>query len=339
MSEISSYNAAQTEALNFFHRYLDVLFEQRDLEGVLSLLDEAMTGFGTGAGEVGQNREQSIALYRHDITHAPNPIYYQINQQQLVSLVDHQAYQFSAVLRLETEILAQQLVFNHLRITLIGVKKNGQWSLVHLHASFPTSEHCDDEPYPVKELEERNAWLEKRVKEKTHALEDALVQLKKVAETDKLTGLYNRHYTDRLLAFCIEQAEGFAQTFSVLLIDVDLFKRVNDQYGHLIGDKLLMQVSERLQMHLRKDDSIGRWGGEEFLIICPQLNAQDASLLAERICCQIASKPFDRVGQQTLSIGVTSYRVGDDFDHLISRADSALYQAKKQGRNCAVTQV
>ncbi|MCD8486750.1 MAG: nuclear transport factor 2 family protein [Desertifilum sp.] len=125
-----------------------------------------MTGFGTGAGEVGVNREQSIALYQQDIANAPNPIHYQIQQQHLLCLVADQAYQFNAILRLETEILQQQLVFNQLRVTLVAVQQQTQWRVTHLHASFPTDAHCEDESYPIKELEERNAWLEKRIKEK-----------------------------------------------------------------------------------------------------------------------------------------------------------------------------
>lgn len=335
-TSITSINV-DNKALTFFHQYLDLLFEQRNLTGIAEILHEQMTGFGTGAGEVAGNRDQSLALYQQDIHNAPNPIHYQIHQQQLLCLVAEQAYQYSAILRLETEILQQQLVFNQLRVTLVAVQQQGQWRVTHLHASFPTDTHCDDESYPVKELEERNTWLEKRIKEKTHALEDALVKIKKVAEADKLTGLYNRHNTDQLLKTCIEQARQLTQSFSIIFIDADHFKQVNDQFGHLAGDKLLVSLSQRLQALLRKDDSIGRWGGEEFLIICPQAELFEATELAERICRTIAQTEFDIIGQQTLSMGVTQFHPDDNFDTLMARADQALYQAKKQGRNQVVT--
>ncbi len=328
---------SESAALAFFHHYLELLFAQRNLAGIADMLHEQMTGFGTGAGEVAINRQQSITLYQQDMASAPNPIHFHIQQQQLLCLAPEQAYQFSAILRLETEILQQQLVFNQLRITLVAIKQHGQWQLTHLHASFPTDAHCEDESYPIKELEERNAWLEKGIKEKTHALENALAEIKQVAETDKLTGLHNRHNTDKLLQSCIEQAQQLQQHFSIILIDADHFKRVNDQFGHLAGDKLLIRLSQHLQTLLRKDDSIGRWGGEEFLIICPQVDVFEATKLAERICQTIAQTEFDAIGQQTLSLGVTQYQIGDDFDRLIARADQALYQAKHQGRNRVIT--
>ena len=334
---MSPLHESQSVILAFFHHYLELLFAQRNLAGIADILHEQMSGFGTGAGEVAINREQSIALYQQDMASAPNTIHYQIQQQQLLCLAPDQAYQFHAILRLEIEILQQQLVFNQLRITLVAVKQHGQWQLTHLHASFPTDAHCEDESYPIKELEERNTWLEKRIKEKTHALEDALAKIKQIAETDKLTGLYNRHNTDKLIQSCIEQAQQLQQHFSIILIDADHFKRVNDQFGHLAGDKLLVSLGQQLQALLRKDDHIGRWGGEEFLIICPHIAAFEATKLAERICQTIEQTEFDAIGQQTLSIGVTQYQVGDDFDHLIARADHALYQAKNQGRNRVIT--
>ncbi|WP_044411788.1 diguanylate cyclase [Thiomicrospira microaerophila] len=323
-------------AFQFFHYYLDTLFLARNLKELKAILHDDLVGFGTGAGEVSFDIKTSLRLYQQDLSNAPNPIQYQIKKSKIQCLVEEKAYLFLGVLSLKTEILNQSLTFNHLRLSITATCIHNKWSVRHVHASFPTSEHCADEAYPIKELEERNSWLERSIAAKTCELEYALADIKKLAETDKLTGLFNRHNTDKLINSYINQAQLTNQPFSILMIDADHFKRVNDKYGHIAGDKLLVQLSQRVQQQLRKNDTIGRWGGEEFLIICPDIGGAQANKMAERICTQIATSVFEVNAQQTVSIGVTQYQPGDTLDSLISRADNALYLAKKQGRNQAV---
>lgn len=158
-------------------------------------------------------------------------------------------------------------------------------------------------------------------------------QLLRASQTDRLTGLYNRAALDELLAKEIERSDRYGRTMSVVLIDLDHFKRVNDQLGHLAGDRVLIAFADVLRNTIRNYDSAGRWGGEEFLILCPETNADQARVVAERICAATRIHPFETGWRHTVSIGFAELRPRDDSDALLLRADDALYQAKNSGRD------
>lgn len=158
-------------------------------------------------------------------------------------------------------------------------------------------------------------------------------KLKRLAVTDKLTGLYNRIKLDEVLDSEIVRHVRFDGYFGIILLDIDHFKAVNDSYGHPIGDEVLISISHLLLSHIRKTDILGRWGGEEFLIICPGTDCKGAELLAEKLRYKIESYDFSQVPSCTASFGVSSIRENDDLKQLLSRADEALYAAKKSGRN------
>jgi diguanylate cyclase (GGDEF)-like protein len=128
--------------------------------------------------------------------------------------------------------------------------------------------------------------------------------------------------------------------FSVLLIDLDFFKKINDNYGHQVGDEALIHASQCFKQVLREIDWLSRYGGEEFLVLLPETNLHGATLVAERIQKILATKPFTGTTDfpLTASIGVASYHPGDNIDQLIATADKALYQAKAQGRNQICTE-
>lgn len=159
-----------------------------------------------------------------------------------------------------------------------------------------------------------------------------------LALTDELTGLYNRRYVfahlNELLA---RMPEGGNQT-AVMLFDIDHFKLVNDQHGHLAGDEVLRELSSRALRHVRSVDLVGRLGGEEFIVVMPETNLGGAAIVAERLRAAVADEMFMLDGQSTLpvtiSIGVavTGERT-DELDDLLKRADDALYAAKNAGRN------
>lgn len=158
-------------------------------------------------------------------------------------------------------------------------------------------------------------------------------QLLRASQTDRLTGLYNRAALDELLAKELERSERYGRTLSVVLIDLDQFKRVNDELGHLVGDRVLIAFADVLRATLRNYDTAGRWGGEEFLILCPETNAEQARVVAERICAATRVRPFETGWRQTVSIGFAELRPRDSIDALLRRADEALYQAKNSGRD------
>lgn len=163
---------------------------------------------------------------------------------------------------------------------------------------------------------------------------DALDQLSK---TDKLTALNNRLFLDAELKQRIiranESLRSSDRTFSLLLLDIDHFKQVNDTYGHLMGDEVLVQFAALLKSILRPIDVIGRWGGEEFLIIIADSNFCIGMSVAEKIRSAVASHTFSMARQLTCSIGVSSFQLSDSSHSLISRVDRALYLAKNHGRN------
>ena len=161
-------------------------------------------------------------------------------------------------------------------------------------------------------------------------------ELEKISITDALTSCYNRRKLDLLLATELERFIRYQQIFAVILIDVDHFKQVNDTFGHQSGDEVLVQLAASMSTHIRKVDHLGRWGGEEFLVVCPGTQAKEAGLLAEKIRCLIESETFSITHPITISLGVAQCQQGEEINQLITRADEALYQAKHEGRNRTV---
>ena len=157
--------------------------------------------------------------------------------------------------------------------------------------------------------------------------------IKELSEHDALTGLSNRLKLDRVITYQIEQSLRSIGTFSIILLDIDFFKRVNDTYGHLIGDRVLIELANILTSRGRTTDTIGRWGGEEFLIISPQTTPNGALTFAENLREAIETYPFSEVGDLTCSCGVATYQPKENYQTLLKRADTALYQAKALGRN------
>ena len=161
-------------------------------------------------------------------------------------------------------------------------------------------------------------------------------RLEVISVTDKLTGVFNRRKLDEILHLEIEKAKRYENTLSLIIIDIDHFKRVNDTYGHQTGDSVLRSASQILQTNIRKIDFLGRFGGEEFLIICPETGKEGAMSLAEDMRKRIEEYEFPTVKHITISLGVATYSGNDDEESLIKRCDAALYQAKGEGRNQAI---
>ncbi len=184
------------------------------------------------------------------------------------------------------------------------------------------------------ELLSINEELENIVNERTQELREKNRELELLAITDRLTGICNRLKLDEVFEQELKRSERYLLDFGIILLDIDLFKIVNDTHGHQIGDTVLVEVAHILVDNLRKVDVPGRWGGEEFLIICPETGTQSVMLIADKLRTAIYSFAFTVVNHITASFGVTSYRKGDDVKTMMSRADAALYRAKESGRNC-----
>lgn len=167
-------------------------------------------------------------------------------------------------------------------------------------------------------------------------LEKRSQEFERLANTDLLTGLYNRlYFNDQLSAQLRKKLPD--DSYSILMFDLDHFKMVNDRFGHQVGDTVLKRFSEIIGENIRGSDVFARWGGEEFLLLVPEMNASVASGFANKLCQMIETADFPSLGEtMTVSIGYTSNKLDDTMENMIERADRALYQAKKNGRNQVV---
>ena len=157
--------------------------------------------------------------------------------------------------------------------------------------------------------------------------------IEKLSNKDKLTNVYNRAKLDLLLEKEVHRFKRYKTDLSIVMLDIDHFKHINDTYGHLMGDKVLIEIAKLLKEQTRSTDYIGRWGGEEFLIICANSNIEQASKVAYKLKKKIEDFNFDIDKTITASFGVTQYKKGDSIDDMLQRADNALYLCKKTGRN------
>ena len=243
------------------------------------------------------------------------------NELHALQDIEHLSYELlpvldKAVTIFETESIRQtQLLLEREVFILIGTLLT-----LFLEALFIVIPAIN---YANQHEDELNALVKKRTEE-----------LERLSVTDALTQLYNRRKTDETLAQEIERAHRYKNSFSVILLDIDKFKDVNDTYGHQTGDAVLIQISKLLSVNVRKIDTLGRWGGEEFFIINTETNPDKAVEFSEKIRSIIAAYNFDKVGKVTCSFGVTHYIHGDTQDTILARCDEALYTAKNSGRNC-----
>jgi diguanylate cyclase (GGDEF)-like protein len=157
--------------------------------------------------------------------------------------------------------------------------------------------------------------------------------MSRLALTDTVTNLPNRRHLELLLARETERARRFLRPFSVILLDLDGFKEVNDTHGHEAGDEALRHVGLAIKEHLRPSDEVGRWGGDEFLVLAPELNIEKARQMAERLRAMVQVEPMEGIDKVTASFGVAFYEPQESVEALLRRADAALYRAKSSGRN------
>ncbi len=165
-------------------------------------------------------------------------------------------------------------------------------------------------------------------------LQEVNKKLTKMSQNDQLTGLPNRYYLHEAFENALQTYRRYKHQFAVIILDIDYFKKVNDTHGHVVGDEVIKKIADMLSDNLRDTDIVGRWGGEEFLIVCPETNNAGAKAVAEHMRELIADADFGlNSGNVTASFGVTEYNENEQVDECIKRADMALYRAKELGRN------
>lgn len=175
-------------------------------------------------------------------------------------------------------------------------------------------------------------------------LQETLKEMEKLSVTDDLTGLYNRRHALNIAGNEVSRSKRYSSPLGLIMLDVDRFKEINDKYGHLVGDDVLITVADVLKENIRTPDTVARYGGDEFIIILPQTENDQAKSIAERLRNKVSEKYFvTGKGNQirlTISIGVTQLRDDSDtLEDLIRRADSALYSSKKSGRDAVMIEL
>ena len=179
------------------------------------------------------------------------------------------------------------------------------------------------------QLEYTVAELQMEISERKLAIEE----LEQLAETDPLTSLINRRKFHELLNYEVERNQRYRSGLSLIMCDIDHFKNINDQYGHDAGDEALITFSKKVSENIREVDIFSRWGGEEFMILMPNANLENARSVAEKLRKVIELTDVDDIDSFTASFGVTHYEENDTAESFLKRVDDALYRAKENGRN------
>lgn len=195
---------------------------------------------------------------------------------------------------------------------------------------------------PFSRRDEQTLWLELTIAAPTEdegrltLMAEDITDKRRIEElsiTDPLTGAFNRNKLTQVFEVELARAERYGHALSVVMMDIDFFKRINDTFGHQVGDQVLITSVLAMKGELRKTDILGRWGGEEFLVICPETETNGARLLAEKLRGKLESLVHPVAGKVTASLGVTSLKSGENEDQMVARCDQALYEAKHNGRN------
>ena len=160
-----------------------------------------------------------------------------------------------------------------------------------------------------------------------------MVQISALATYDPLTRLYNRSSLTNRIEDEMARVKRTKDTFTIIYLDVDNFKSMNDRFGHETGDRVLQKLSELLVENVRRNDAVGRWGGEEFLVCLPHTDHDEGMIVAEKLRQAVATEDFEIGESVTCSFGLTVYEEGETIDTLIARADEHLYHAKAEGKN------
>ncbi|EKO3405954.1 GGDEF domain-containing protein [Vibrio fluvialis] len=325
LSRIESY--AQKSAA--FESHLEQLFESQTLN------DEQRSAMEQMAAEL-ESAENAIIQQLNTIT--TNDVYYTEKHEKEFLFV-------SSLLGISAVVLGFLLTVYIVQIILQRIKRI-QGDIKTLNASLDQGDSLSQETVSKITTKDELAELEHDIKAVMSRLakeitcrEQVEKQLLALATQDKLTGAYNRHKWEEQINMQLNLAQRGGYPFGLILLDVDYFKRVNDQFGHQVGDQLLKRMVSELQQRIRSTDMLFRLGGEEFAILLPMQDIESACKLAESLRSQMELLQVDNLPAFTISIGVTSYHDMDSEASIFRRADMALYRAKAQGRNQVVQQL
>ena len=188
----------------------------------------------------------------------------------------------------------------------------------------------------IQEIDDEDSKLAQKIKEIESTVNENRKKLKTAATIDPLTGIYNRGYFDKFIKNEILRDARYGHKFSLLIADIDFFKKINDKFGHQQGDKILKWISTQLKFMIRQTDVVARYGGEEFVVVLVETGIDEAKKVAEKIREKISvASQFELIQPITISIGVAGFPDNGSTDKdVLQAADMALYQSKQNGRNC-----
>lgn len=184
-----------------------------------------------------------------------------------------------------------------------------------------------------KKISALDPRFRKKIEELFSTMIESVSMLYEAATRDEKTGLYNSRFFENMLDMEFEKADRGHQKLSLLMIDIDLFKKINDKYGHIKSDEFLIKIAKILQKQFRRSDIVSRFGGEEFFILLPETNLEKAKRISSRLKSKIKLDKLLKKYKITVSGGLTQYKRGDTKKKFKQRADKALYKAKHSGRD------
>ncbi len=287
-------------------------------------------------------------LVLQDATHegmfTTDPYILERNPKSILCMPLSHRGRFSAILYLENNLISDAFTPHHLQLlnllsSQMAVSIENAKLYVELEdrvvkRTRQLNEKVDELSLAYETLKETQSKLE-------HAnakLERDKELLQELSSTDRLTKLYNRAKFEELFQYELTQCQRYGTPLSLIMLDLDYFKEVNDTHGHHVGDLVLQEIAKILSDSSRGSDAVARWGGEEFLILAPKTNLTQAVQLAEKIRATIGNHCFSEVGNRTGSFGVACYREKDSLTSLLQRVDMALYRAKEAGRDRVVVE-
>ena len=207
------------------------------------------------------------------------------------------------------------------------------WLLVWKYIKNKTIEYKAFIDSKNSELITTNKTLEDRVVQRTEELKDATDRLEEIKRTDALTNIHNRYSIMKILDTEVDRAKRYNNPLTIFMYDVDHLKRLNDVHGYGVGDDTLYNLTKIVKDNLRDIDIVGRYGGEEFLVIMPSTLLPDAIDVAQRVCESVSNHKFSQIKHLTISIGLVELRGDETMDMLFTRADRLLDKSKNSGRN------
>ena len=323
---------------SLFDEYIE-MYAARD-ERLTQRFSEDFSGYTGGGDFLVKDRDEWVRITRLDFAQVPGRIRIEMRDIAMQDIGDD-VVAVTAFFRIHLPVPDDILSRETARLVLIFRLEGEDWKIVHSGISIPYHGVREGEVYPLEGLQERNRELEALVEERTRALEEVNDKLEALSNTDGLTGIANRRSFDRVLAQEWNRAQRVGRPLSLVMLDVDHFKRFNDRYGHPAGDECLKAIARTLaRAERRAGELVARYGGEEFLVLLPDTGEERALETARHIQREIWALALQHAetppGIVTVSLGVTSLVASKPSipDDLVRLADAALYRAKHSGRNC-----